>query len=158
MVQILGIYDPKVRVSFDVDETLIKLNSEGEIIVHEKHVQALKNHYARGHHVRVHTGLGKEWAQYIVSFLGLDMYVHEAVAKDRWVYDDLEPNEWLERIYLYKEGFNNGQSAGAYEKDDRSVKNGSNVHSTTGRGSNLLYPIPQIQSVGFEITKYSNQG
>lgn len=141
-------YDEDIRVSFDVDETLVKFGKDGKLVTHWGHIQALKEHYKRGHHVRVHSAGGRAWAEYVVTLLGLWPYVHEVTAKDSWVYDDKDPSEWLERIYKYQENFNNGQSFGSYADVRPSSQEPSTLSSTTNSGDNSLHHESEVESSG----------
>lgn len=105
---------------FDVDETLvmwgytnkdagtIALECQGYYVYvkpHEKHIEALKRHAARGHTVVVWSAGGVEWAAMVVEKLGLSALVDAVACKPSWFYDDLPGHKILreeDRIY-YRE-------------------------------------------------------
>lgn len=150
------LYNPEIRVSFDVDETLVRFEND-EIVVHKGHVEALKQHWVRGHHVRVHSAGGGNWAKYIVEELGLTDYVHEAVAKDSWYIDDKPADLWMDRYFVKEEGFNNGRSIGTNQEAIGSDQAGTSLPSVTYRGSSVVYPLPEIQGFGCTITSQASQ-
>lgn len=147
MAKIVPHYNPEYRVSFDVDETLVKLVDE-KLVTHSRHIESIKSHWYRGHHVCVQSAGGSSWAKYIIKRLGLEDFVHEARAKDRWYYDDLPADEWMDRVYHYQEGFNNGRTVGSYAEVDRNNKTGVLVPAITFGGGSLLYTTTSQQSGG----------
>jgi phosphoserine phosphatase len=70
---------------------------------HKKHIEALKQHYLRGHTVIVWSAGGWEWAEAAVRALGLQPYVHLVIEKPTWYYDDLQANEILGKRYYLKD-------------------------------------------------------
>lgn len=104
-------------VFFDVDETLVmhSLDNKDVHVVdpydqtdlylteHKKHVKLLKDHKARGYYVVVWSANGWRWAKEIVTQLALESYVDEIMTKPIKVVDDLQPNEFLNRIYFKDE-------------------------------------------------------
>lgn len=104
-------------VYFDCDDTLIMWNSGGNeknlvsvtsngmtqrLKPHRRHIENLKKHKFRGHTVVVWSAGGVDWAKSVVKSLKLDKYVDLVIAKPRWVYDDLSPDEFIppsNRIY-----------------------------------------------------------
>lgn len=104
-------------VFFDCDDTLIMWNhnrDESKLVPvtsngitellrpHYKHIEQLKKHKFRGHTVVVWSAGGVEWATAVVKSLKLEKYVDLVIAKPRWYYDDLQPQEFLpvtNRIY-----------------------------------------------------------
>lgn len=106
--------DDRPTVYFDVDNTLILwnkpaenttifLDNYGEVAVHEEHVNSLKQHSVRGHHVVVWSQGGAAWAATVVELLNLTEYVTLVISKPRWFYDDLSSDKWLpetDRIFL----------------------------------------------------------
>lgn len=146
MAKILEHYNPEIRVSFDVDETLVRFEGKN-LIRHEKHIEAIKRHYYRGHHVRVHSAGGGDWAKLVVKLLGLEEFVHEAVAKDSWYVDDLAADAWMERYYIPEEGFN-GRAIGKIKEDSRDSETSSDLFSVTHNGLGVVYPVPAFQSTG----------
>lgn len=156
MAKIVPHYNPECRVSFDVDETLVKMVDE-KLVVHNKHVEALKLHWYRGHHVRVHSAGGGPWAKYVVKKLELEDFVHEIVAKDYWYVDDKPADEWMDRYYLAEEGFN-GRPIRSDEEVTGDNQDGTSVSSVTYRGSSVVYPVPEIQGFGCTITSKTSEG
>lgn len=94
---------------FDVDNTLILHQPLGhncpdchalhdsKVHVNDSHVAAIKNHVLRGDVVVVWSARGSWWAEAAVKFLGLESHVAMTLSKPSWLYDDLEPSEWLPR-------------------------------------------------------------
>lgn len=150
MAKIVPHYNPEVRVSFDVDETLVRFENE-ILIKHEAHIKALKLHWYRGHHVRVHSKGGGAWAEYIVKKLGLEDFVHESVAKDSWYIDDKKADAWMEHYYIPEGGFN-GCITGSDEEATRDSQTSLGIPSIAARGSSVIYPLPEVQGFGCTIT------
>lgn len=108
-------------VFFDVDETLVKWESERSIEEaifisdgsdinayvwpHHKHIEQLKKHHARGHAIIVWSAGGSKWAEAVVHSLGLEHFVNLVVRKPNWFYDDLTSPEFMPEInrVFYKE-------------------------------------------------------
>jgi hypothetical protein len=121
----LPYYNPEIRVEFDVDETLVRFDETGNIRVHKGHVEALKNHWRRGHHVKVHSKGGSLWARCIVDLLRLNKYVHEITNKTSWYYDDIPADQWKERVYLKQDDFNGGKHVGGYRANSECSEDSS---------------------------------
>lgn len=103
--------------AFDVDCTIIKPYSEcsqeekdkfpsllivtawGEDrFVELTHItDRIKRHHMQGHHVRIWSAGGVDWAETVVKALHLESYIDEVQTKVRWYYDDLDANEWMKR-------------------------------------------------------------
>lgn len=112
----------KLVVAFDVDDTLImwgpvkknEIGSSNDIIsftdsaglnftakFHKAHVENIKQHFHRGHHVIVWSAGGGKWAEAAVKALGLEKYVHMCMNKPSWYYDDKKVEDWMGNpIYL----------------------------------------------------------
>ena len=104
-------------VFFDVDHTLIDFVSNtdpdaenalfvsdgiqsGELVRPiEVHVEALKEHYRKGHQVIVWSQQGSTWAENVVRALDLQFYVDLVLTKPTAYYDDLAKDDWGVRIY-----------------------------------------------------------
>lgn len=97
---------------FDVDDTLllwgrgiegrrvtVKYNDlvSESAVAHEAHITKLKQHKARGHTVVVWSAGGSEWARQAVELLGLEDYVDLVIEKPMWLYDDLQPSQFMPR-------------------------------------------------------------
>ena len=107
---------------FDVDDTLIMwnptqeqldsygvdfnffyrngTNASGRILPHRKHIDQLKKHAMRGHTIIVWSAGGSEWAYAACVALGLEDYVHLALEKPCWAYDDKKPQEFFETKWM----------------------------------------------------------
>ena len=68
-------------------------------IPHQRHIEQIKAHKARGHTILVWSQGGEEWAEKAVKILNLEQYVDYVMDKPYWIYDDLDPHHWLTRIY-----------------------------------------------------------
>jgi hypothetical protein len=107
-------------VYFDVDETLVTfdqhLSHAGEVMhlecgskmvrcwIMEKHVQAMREHAARGHAIVVWSAGGWEWAHTIVRALQLEELVDAVMCKPSWFYDDKTSSYFMhekDRVYFY---------------------------------------------------------
>jgi hypothetical protein len=107
-------------VMWDCDETLVMHYEEDKILdivcpydgkfiavaIHQKHVQLLKDHKARGFYNVVWSAHGFAWAEAVVKALELEPYVDICMSKSCKFIDDLPANEVLvNRVYLtYKPG------------------------------------------------------
>jgi hydroxymethylpyrimidine pyrophosphatase-like HAD family hydrolase len=89
----------KETVYFDVDDTLVIWEGQ-QYRPHLKHINALKQHALRGHFVVVWSAGGFDWAHRIVNELNLINYVDAVMSKPKWIYDDMDPNNWTTRIYI----------------------------------------------------------
>lgn len=109
---------------FDVDNTLvlwhdfmpidesnihkaIKLNAGDYYVMclpHEKHIQSMKEHKARGHSIVVWSQGGADWAEEVVKKLGLESIVDVVMSKPTWAYDDLPASAFIpEAIRIWKQ-------------------------------------------------------
>lgn len=96
---------------FDVDSTLTMADLNGELNVknrgatidfdgHFTHCLEMERHKARGHAVVVWSMGGAAWAERACKILGIDHLVDVYLTKPIFLYDDLEPSEFLpKRIY-----------------------------------------------------------
>jgi hypothetical protein len=100
---------------FDVDDTLIMWGPipegySGRLLKideglgytltatpHEKHVEELKQHKLRGHRIVVWSLGGWKWALIAVRALGIEKYVDVVMEKPTWIYDDLQPEQFMPR-------------------------------------------------------------
>lgn len=104
-------------VAMDVDDTIIKWNVDyskptvkitldgitGNFNVHKKHVEALKKHKIRGHTIIIWSAGGSDWGEAVVKALQLEQYVDIIMPKPDWIYDDVSPNEFLNKnLYIYE--------------------------------------------------------
>lgn len=102
---------------FDIDDTLIgwgkpefvdngnfvKIELNGFKEVHwilKENVEALKLHKSRGHTVVVWSAGGYQWAEAVVKALKLEDMVDLVCGKPMWLYDDLQPEDFLPRAKL----------------------------------------------------------
>lgn len=102
-------------ICFDTDDTLVTFKKiegiepifigSGEfkqaVYPISEHVQAIKNSKTRGHYVVVWSQGGHEWAQQVVEALGLTEFVDLVMSKPAWIYDDLDPSEWMPKPFYY---------------------------------------------------------
>lgn len=108
----------KNTVFFDVDDTLVLWNppsSEEEKCItitteagykvwclpHFKHIEAIKEHKARGHFVVVWSQGGADWAEKVVDALELRNLVDVVICKPSWFYDDLPANVFMPESIRY---------------------------------------------------------
>ena len=102
---------------FDCDDTLVswgfvvdypredkmefKDPSDGSSLylkVIQEHVEALKLHKLRGHTVIVWSAGRADWAQEVVTKLGLNSHVDAVMSKPNWFYDDIPASEFMPEI------------------------------------------------------------
>lgn len=104
-------------VAFDCDGTIIKAFTEAtdeekakyarttiktpwgecEFLVLHHVVESIKRHHMQGHYVRIWSAGGANWAETIIKSLQLEEYVDEVGSKNRWYYDDLPADSWMQR-------------------------------------------------------------
>lgn len=65
-----------------------------------ENVEALKLHKTRGHKIVVWSAGGYKWAEAVVKALKLEDIVDLVCAKPMWVYDDLQPAEFMPKAKL----------------------------------------------------------
>ena len=68
------------------------------LIPHQKHIEQLKKHKARGDKIVVWSAGGWEWAESVVKTLGLESHVDLVISKPTWFYDDLPAEEFMHKI------------------------------------------------------------
>lgn len=107
-------------VFFDVDDTIClwynnKKNPTKDLLCpyygtlesfvpHEAHIQAIKDHKAKGDTVIVWSQGGSEWAKAAVDALELHDYVDIIMSKPGKYYDDLDSVHWMaNRTWIGKE-------------------------------------------------------
>ncbi len=110
----------KPTAYFDCDDTLVTTADDegpntiwlnvpgtthrGLFRVIQSHVNALKAHKIRGHQVVVWSQGGSDWAEAVVKGLGLESYVDLIVPKPHWFFDDLKPEEFMDRRFYFGMG------------------------------------------------------
>ena len=106
-------------VCFDVDDTLVIWgmaddpnaiefenvckNSEGNVfcsitehlVPHKKHIEQIKKHHEAKNLVIVWSGGGAEWAEEVVTKLGLKEYVDLCLSKPVAIYDNEPISNWM---------------------------------------------------------------
>lgn len=105
-------------VPYDCDDTLVLWGLEDKskniaiedpylkglinfVTPHEKHIELLKKHKARGMTIIVWSAAGVEWAHAVVKALGLEEYVDAVFSKPCRYVDDLPVQEWMgNRVYI----------------------------------------------------------
>lgn len=116
----MKIIDNENTVYFDCDETLIMhdlsmtgqrvtidfYGEERDFIIHDEHLQLLRNYKARGFTVFVWSGNGFQHAEKVVKALDVEDKVDFVATKPYRVVDDVEPNSWAPRIYIPYEKIN----------------------------------------------------
>lgn len=70
------------------------------IAPHERHIQQLKQHKARGHTIIAWSAGGEQWAAKAVRLLGLEPFIDLVISKPLWAYDDLKANEFIQTQYI----------------------------------------------------------
>lgn len=89
-----------------MEEKCIKFDNYGfteYLLPHEKHIDQLKRHKARGHKIVVWSAGGWAWAKAVVETLNLTELVDCVMSKPRWIYDDLPASAFMpesNRIYF----------------------------------------------------------
>ena len=95
-------------VCFDVDETLIynsfartnlKINNYYVIPIRE-HIDLLKQYYEEGKVIVVWSAGGYKWVQSVCKALDITKYVTLMMGKPFQYVDDLDANDWMNRVYL----------------------------------------------------------
>ena len=110
-------------VCFDCDDTLVRwIWDEQERLTHANemleisttnryqtmvlpyydHIELLKRYKAKGKFIIVWSQSGWEWAQTVVKTLKLEEFVDMIMTKPEKYIDDLDANEWMERVYFGK--------------------------------------------------------
>ncbi len=156
MAKMLPIYNPEYIAAFDCDDTLVRC--EGlSLVSHKKHIEAIKQHWARGHHILVWSAGGAKWAQSVVDMLDISEYVHEVKSKPRWYVDDKPADEWMDRYFIPEEGFN-GYVTRSNEEVTRDTQISPVLPTITFGGGSVVYPILEKQSAGFDIAIQAIEG
>jgi phosphoserine phosphatase len=103
-------------VAFDVDSTLVFATGEfpenptsGRIVriggrnwmVHEPHVEAVKDFAARGHTILLWSQGGAAWAAKVARALEIEGLVWACLSKPDWIFDDKPVSAWLEETRRY---------------------------------------------------------
>lgn len=116
----MKVIESEMVVMYDVDDTLVKWSDkhtqphdnaiefidpyDGASLFlkkHQKHINLLKQHKARGYTVIVWSGGGYRWAETVINTLGLSIHVDVVMSKCMKFVDDLPAEEVLgSRIYL----------------------------------------------------------
>lgn len=65
------------------------------LLPHRRHIEQLKKHKMRGHTVIVWSAGGYDWAAAVVKAFGLESFVDLVISKPTWMYDDLQPAEFM---------------------------------------------------------------
>lgn len=109
-------------VCFDVDDTLIMWlwdQDEREkhkdemipvgtdkyqtyVLPHKEHIELLKRYKAKNKTIIVWTQSGYSWGHAVLKALGLEDHVDFVFTKPEKYVDDLNANEWMERVYFGK--------------------------------------------------------
>jgi FMN phosphatase YigB (HAD superfamily) len=63
-------------------------------------IEQLKKHRLRHHTVVVWSSGGYDWAETAVRTLKLEQYVDVVISKPVWLYDDLQPSEFMPKARL----------------------------------------------------------
>lgn len=93
--------------------SMIDIDNDGEVqyaapwaerlLPHRKHIEQLKKHKMRGHTIIVWSQGGYDWAAAVVRALNLHIYVDLVISKPTWIYDDIQPTEFMPKPYWYKD-------------------------------------------------------
>lgn len=102
-------------VYFDIDQTLLMFNAPlfasdrilelpngVKVSINRRHIDAMKQHKARGHTIIVWSAGGWEWADRVVALLDLGDVVDVVMSKPDWFYDDKPASEFMpeaNRVY-----------------------------------------------------------
>lgn len=101
----------ELRVSIDVDGTLIKDDPSGSVTLDfygiqrrvtplKRHIELLVSYKKRGYYVKVHSANGVTWAEEVVNKFGLSEFVDEVATKDIKYVDDVEAALWCQRVFI----------------------------------------------------------
>lgn len=117
-------FQKELIIAFDCDDTLVMWNADMSwthkaqgtlefnavpsledpkwvyLKPHHGHIEILKKHKKQGYGIVVWSAGGAWWAREVVKVLQLQDYVDVTMAKPVRCYDDIEPNQFLEREYL----------------------------------------------------------
>lgn len=114
---IMQILEGSQVTMFDVDDTIIMwawpqddetdtwielepwglANGKVKLCVNQEMVEQIKKHNLRGHKVVVWSQGGWDWALTVVKALKLEKYVSLVMEKPVWIYDDLQPTNFMPR-------------------------------------------------------------
>lgn len=101
---------------FDVDDTLVSWEHYGKQLpgmvefedphthgslfleVITEHIESMKKHKLRGHTIIVWSAGGADWAEEVVTKLGLRSMVDAVMSKPDWFYDDIPSSEFMPEI------------------------------------------------------------
>jgi hypothetical protein len=105
-------------VTYDCDDTLVMWGLDDKskniqiedpyikglsnfVTPHERHIEMMKKHKARGFTVVVWSADGVEWAEAVVKALKLEEYVDAVFGKPSMYVDDLHCELWMgNRVYI----------------------------------------------------------
>lgn len=107
----------KNTVFFDVDDTLVLWtvpagkeeealrfqDATGIVLAlpHKRHIEAIREHKARGHFVVVWSQGGADWAEEVVKVLQLTHLVDVVMCKPSWFYDDIPSSLFMPESVRY---------------------------------------------------------
>lgn len=107
-------------IAFDIDDTLVMWSKDysvkkkgrlkfedpgaGPVYLtpHIRHIDLLKNHFARGFFIVAWSHGGSAWTKNVIETLELQNYVHLVITKPTKLVDDLKPNEIFPNVIYLK--------------------------------------------------------
>ncbi len=102
-------------VAFDVDNTLVKRSSNGELVlslygiegtykIFKKNVEQIHTHIARGWEVIVWSNNGPGWAKTVLDGLNIDKDKVHIMNKPMKIFDDEDASVWMpKRVHLHED-------------------------------------------------------
>lgn len=94
---------PKSMVLNDDNEVVDSGSWTQMLVPHRVHIEQLKRHKLRGHTVVVWSAGGFDWAEAVVRALKLEDIVDLVISKPTWIYDDIQPSEFMPKPYWLKD-------------------------------------------------------
>lgn len=98
--------DTLIYFDFDPSKPSVSITCHGYTQTynyHQKHIDILKKHKERGHGIVIWSQGGSDWIEACVKALNLQDYVDVIMPKPHWIYDDLDPSEWMPKRSFIKE-------------------------------------------------------
>lgn len=84
---------------FDLDDTLIMWNDEGDYTPNLDHIAEMRKAKRRGQYVRLWTRAPLEFAFKIINELGIESFIDSVENKPEFYWDDRPADHWMVRCY-----------------------------------------------------------
>jgi len=89
-----------------IDDELVKSPPWiARLVPHKLHIEQLRKHKMRNHTIIVWSAGGWDWAEAVVRTLKLENVVDLVISKPTWVYDDLQPAEFMPKPQWMKDEY-----------------------------------------------------